>query len=423
MARNSAIRVNSTIASVINSSAPKSIQLKQVRDVAAELAPFGVVATTSSLTNFLQGFSGRYNPQITTPAPTTPRAASNSWSLSTKYTTALSMQGGGFRAMTAVEGMIGGALSYFRGLSQSSNRSSLQNFLNNVGTITGNSGATWFLSLLGFSSDFVNQVENNSLFSSSGYMTKLNAAYNSYMSGLSTNPTWSQFTQLIRAATGSETLTRLLNIYENIGTADWNKFLSGTVFAPVVNGRTAADLLKGTNFYSSSGSSSRTTALSNQAMVFTTAIATDRAAIGNYTVNALGIQLPTGNVTQATVTNARQNTNLTPTNSSGAGTSQSYFIESNATSAAADSTVIAAPLPSIGTNSNGYAQTINVTYSTTNINPLPGTSASSSSTTINNLNFNGISAFAATAQSSSAIAALGSDGPLQSTSARLIGQH
>jgi len=326
--------------------------------------------------------------------------------------------------MTAVEGLVGGALHYYR-TTQNANPASLQSFLNNVGTITGNSGATWFLSLMGFSSDFVSQIENNTLFGASGYMTKMNAAFGSYMSGetSSLNSLWDKISQtpglgLLTNNPLADAIKQVLNVAYNIGGLDWNQFLAGTVFAPIVNGKTAAQLLNGTNFFSSAGASSRTSAVQNQAMVFTTALATDLAALGDYTKNIFGYNAPTGNVTQATVTNARQN-GLAATQSGG---TQSYFIESNVTSAAAGSTVVAAPLPSIGTDlTTGFAQPINVNYSTSNINPLPFTSASSVSTTINNLNFNGVSAFGATAQSSSALATLGSDGPVNATLNRLLG--
>jgi len=369
-------------------------------------------AAVSNFENFFNGTTAAVN--IPTATGTHPGLATSGSSSFSSYV--LSAEGGGFRAMTACEGLIGGVVSYYANtLHYSSNTPALQNLLSNLSAVTGNSGGTWFESLLGFSPTFASQLNGGTLFSTNGYMTEMNTAYNNFIT--KQNGAVSGIMQKISNAIASvlpnnqlnNALNQILTVINNLSDMNWTYTLANTVFAPYG----AANQLNGTNFYSSSGATTRTTYLPTQGMVFTTAISTNGAAIAPYDVNVpiLG-NVPTGNMVLETVTNATQNGSLVP----GAG-SQSSFIPSNVTSHASGSSVTAAPLPTMGNNP------LNVAYNTTNFNPLPNTSGPPVSTTINNLNFNGVSVLAATSESSSAAGGLDSSGVLQATLQPILGAN
>ena len=170
--------------------------------------------------------------------------------------------------------------------------------------------------------------------------------------------------------------------------SNWNDFLSNVIFQP----DKSAQLLQSVNFHSDH--SQRTNSLPSQSLIFQSSISSNDAAINKYSI------FPP-NETVSTITNAG-------TDSS----SHTYiFIPAVITSLGSETDVSAPALPSI------FTESLDVTYSTYNT-PLVTPSAT---TVLPNFNFDGLSAFLATAASSAALSAVASggvydsEGPLLST--------
>jgi hypothetical protein len=327
----------------------------------------------------------------------------------------VSLSGGGWKALSADAGLMAGMLKYFDSIGSGAG-SRIKDLWRSELTISANSGSTWFLDLLAFDPDFVSALEHSgagdsafygNLFAPGKYMGIMGANYERYFSVTpDTTLAW------VIGALDAVTRTVTLGLYSSfadllgdlLGVADpqsyfgvvdlilnrdqpsWIDFVSQVVFG---HPGTEA-LMKSIDFLTSDDTriaglqSARTDALAKQTLLYAMGLAAEKAVIHTSDTDA--------NLIWASVT--PQLANGSPVSST-----IDNFIPAIAGSLVVDTVAVPA-LPTIASGDIG------VTYG-------QAYGSATASTILENLNFNGLTAFDASAASSSAAGILNSLGVLQ----------
>lgn len=263
----------------------------------------------------------------------------------------ISLSGGGWKALSANAGFMAGMLKYF---DDGGSGTTLEQLWGDDIAISANSGSTWFLDLLAYDPNFEAALQYNGAGDSSYYGNLFDTSNYMGVMGTNYNSTFSA--------------KSILDIVQG-APLSWADVVSKVVF-----GYSGTDaLMKGVNFYNGVRG---TNAIDTQTLLYYIGLSTNKAAI-----NSDGSL-----VNWATVTDT-------------SGGDLVNFLPVTITSLGSGS-VSADALPTIASGD------IKVTYGST-------ANTTTATRTIDDLNFNGLTAFQASAASSSAVAILNSLGIFQ----------
>lgn len=290
---------------------------------------------------------------------------------------ALSLMGGGYKALYGDAAMVAGLLQYQE---TQGNLAGLKNLFSDLEVVSANSGSTWFVDLLGYSTNFAASLQDYKNFvTPSGYGGKLNEAFDQYFKALVYELPGA--VQDLISAAGSlvgKDFAQYAGVLANI--PDWNLFLDKTVFQPYGDAAT----LKATNF----ADGAKGEVLATNSLVYIGALSSDGAAINQY--DWLGT-----NATLSSVENAGKAPD---------GSLYNFIpVLFSSPASAADRPATALPTVSSGDLIVKYATNGGIFQSDATPNTI----------TLTDVSFDGFSAYLASSISSAAAAAVDSKGVLQ----------